>query len=222
MLSVKSNIDEVLSFTDRLNRNFAFAVAASLTDSVKAAQAAMPAQLEQDLDDPTPFTKTGFYVTPARKDNLVAEVGAKRVQDEYLRYQAQGGERQPKRKALRLPTAVELNQYGNLPAGTIKQLIARAQAGRRATKGQALRFGVSQKVDLFYGDPQDDRPAGIYKRVPTGSGGTRLVPLVVFPQQPARYQARFDFEGAARREVLRTFTSALRRRWQQALATSRK
>ena len=143
MLSVKSNIEQVLSFTERLHRQFPFAVAAALTDSVKAAQGAMPAELEQDLDEPTPFTKGGFYVTPARKDNLVAEVGAKRVQAEYLRYQAEGGVRQPKRKALRLPTAVELNAYGNLPAGTIKQLIARAKAGKRATKGQARRFGVS-------------------------------------------------------------------------------
>ena len=221
MLSVKSNIDQVLSFTDRLNRNFAFAVAAALTDSVKAAQAAMPAELEQDLDEPTPFTKAGFYVTPARKDNLVAEIGAKRAQDEYLRYQAEGGVRSPKRRALRLPTAVELNQYGNLPAGTIKQLVARAQAGKRATKGQAKRYGVSRKVELFYGDPKDERPAGIYKRVPIGGGATRLVPLVVFPQQGARYRPRFDFDGAARREVLRTFGPSLQRRWQQALATSK-
>lgn len=221
MLSVKSNIEQVLSFTERLHRQFPFAVAAALTDSVKAAQGAMPAELEQDLDEPTPFTKGGFYVTPARKDNLVAEVGAKRVQAEYLRYQAEGGVRQPKRKALRLPTAVELNAYGNLPAGTIKQLIARAKAGKRATKGQARRFGVSQKVDLFYGDPQDSRPAGIYKRVPIGDGQTRLVPLVVFPQQGARYRPRFDFDGAARREVLRTFGPALQRRWQQALASAR-
>lgn len=221
MLSVKSNIDEVLRFTDRFNRNFPFAVASALTDAVKAAQQAMPAELEQDLEDPTLFTKTGFYVTPARKEQLVAAIGVKDKQAEYLRYQVEGGPRQPKRKALRLPTAVELDAHGNVPAGLIRQLVARAKAGKRATKSQARRFGVSQQVELFYGDPKDDRPAGIYKRVPIGNGQSRLVPLIVMPQQSARYERRFDFEGAARREVLRTFEPALRRRWVQALATSR-
>lgn len=220
-LSVKSNIDEVLGFMARLNRNFPFAVASALTASVKAAQQAMPAELERDLDAPTPFTKGGFYITPARKDKLVAVVGVKDRQAEYLRYQVEGGTRPPKRKALRLPTAVELNEFGNVPAGLIRQLVARAKAGKRATKTQARRFGVSQKVDLFYGDPQDDRPAGIYKRVPIGSQKTRLVPLIVFPQESARYEKRFDFHETARREVLRTFTPALRAAWAKALATSR-
>lgn len=221
MLSVKSNIDEVLRFTDRFNRNFPFAVASALTDAVGAARRTMPAQLERDLDHPTPFTKGGFYITPARKDNLVAAVGVKDRQAEYLRFQVYGGQRQPKRKALRLPTAVDLNPYGNLPSGLIRQLVARAKSGKRATKSQARRFGVSQQVELFYGDPKDERPAGIYKRVPIGGGKSRLVPLIVFPQQAARYEKRFDFIGAARREVLKAFSPALRRRWQQALATSR-
>lgn len=220
-INVKSNIDEVLGFMDKLNRNFPFAVASALTAAAKAAQSAMPAELERDLDEPTPFTKAGFYVTPARKDNLVAVVGAKDRQAEYLRYQVEGGTRAPKRKALRLPTAVELNQYGNVPAGLIRQLVARAKAGKRATKTQARRFGVSQKVDLFYGDPEDGRPAGIYKRVPIGSQKTRLVPLIVMPQQSARYEKRFDFHETARREVLRTFQPALRAAWAKALATSR-
>lgn len=221
MLSVKSNIDEVLRFTDRFHRQFPFAVASALTASVKAAQQAMPAELEHDLDDPTPFTKGGFYITPARKDTLVAAVGVKDRQAEYLRYQVEGGARAPKRKALRLPTAVELNQYGNVPAGLIRQLVARAKAGKRATKTQARRFGVSQQVDLFYGEPGDGRPAGIYKRVPISSTVHRLVPLIVFPKRSARYEKRFDFHETARRVVLKTFEPALRSAWARALATAR-
>jgi hypothetical protein len=220
MLSVTSNIDDVLRFTDRFNRNYPFAVASALTASVKAAQRAMPAAVERDLEDPTAFTKGGFYIVPARKDNLVAAVGVKDKQAEYLRYQVEGGSRKPKRRALRLPTAVDLDAHGNVPSGLIRQLVTRARAGKRATKAQARRFGVSQQVDLFYGDPGDDRPAGIYKRVAISSTQHRLIPLIVFPQQEAKYKPRFDFRGAAKREVLLAFGPALRRSWAQAIASS--
>ena len=183
--------------------------------------AAMPAQLQQDLDRPTAFTQSGFYVTPARKDKLEAEVGAKDKQAQYLGYQIQGGSRPPARRALRLPSVVQLNEYGNVPAGLIRTLVARAQAGRRATKSQARRFGVSQALELFYGEPGDGRPAGIYKRVVVSATRHQLVPIIVFPRQPATYRARFDFTGAAMRVVDREFEPALERAWALANATAR-
>lgn len=132
-VDLKGNIDVVVRDTMKLHPQFRFAAAKALTDVVGMVRSAMPSELESALDKPTQFTKSGFFIQPARKDNLQATVGVKDRQAEYLQYQVDGGERAPRRTALRLPSVVELDAAGNLPAGTIKRLVERAQAGRRAT-----------------------------------------------------------------------------------------
>ncbi len=221
MFTISHTIDRELGFLARLHTQFPFAVAASITDTLKDVQRELPGELERDLDNPTPFTKRGTYVKPARKDRLVGEVGFMPRQSAYLQWQVYGGLRAPRLKALRLPSVVERNEFGNLPAGLIRQLVARAKAGRRATRGQARRFGVSSELDLFYGEPGDDRPAGIYKRVVVSDTEHRLIPIVVFPKVSARYAARFDFHRIAVRVVDRRFAANLARRWDQAIATAR-
>lgn len=221
-INLSSNINEVLGWTARLHPQFAFAAAKALTDTVRLVAAQLPAQLDADLNKPTPFTRRGFYTQVARKDRLVATVGIKDLQAQYLWWQVEGGARAPLRKAQRLPSVVKLNEFGNVPAGLIRQLIARAKANKRATKGQARRFGVSQALDLFYGDPSDGRPAGIYKRVVLSSTRHQLVPIIVFPAQKAQYRAkRFDFYGHSQRIVEREFGPALDRAWRLALSTAR-
>lgn len=220
-LDLSHNLRDVIRGVDRLSDQLPFAVAKALTDTVKVAQGEMPQALEQDLDSPTPFTKSGFYIQAARKDRLVAVVGIKAKQAEYLGYQIRGGMRQPARQALRLPSVVDLNTHGNMPAGLVRQLVARAKQGRRATKTQARRFGVSQQVDLFYGEPGDGRPAGIYKRVAASATQSRLIPVVVFPKQAAQYDPRFDFAGRVRRIVEREFPRRLDAAWRLAQATAR-
>lgn len=215
------NLDHAIRGVDRLNAQLPFAIAVALTQTVKAAQGAMPEAVEEDLDDPTEFTKRGFYITPARKDRLWAVLGVKAKQAEYLGFQIDGGMRQPKRQALRLPSVVDLDQHGNLPPGLIRQLVNRAQQGKRATRSQSVRFGVSQRLDLFYGEPGDGRPAGIYKRVAVSATRHQLVPLVVFPKTAARYEKRFAFEARVRRIVEREFPKRMDAAWRHALATAR-
>lgn len=221
-VDLSSNMREVVGGIARLHPQFNFAAAKALTDTVRIVQGAMPSIVESVFKGgAVDFTKRGFYIQPARKDNLQASVGVKDKQAEFLQYQVEGGTRAPKRQALRLPSVVQLTTQGNLPAGLIKSLIARARAGKRATASQARRFGVSQQVDLFYGEPGDGRPAGIYKRV---ANGTRhqLVPMIVFPKRNARYaERRFDFYGEAERRVQREFEPALDRAWAFALATAK-
>lgn len=221
MLKMTHNLPSVLRGVDRLSSQAPFATALALTATVKAIEREMPAALEQDLDSPTEFTKRGFYVTPARKDRLQASIGLRPRQAEYLAYQIAGGLRAPRKQALRLPSVVQLNQHGNLPPGVIRQLVNRARQGKRATKGQAQRFGVSQELDLFYGEPGDGRPAGIYKRVVVSATRHQLVPVVVFPKQSARYERRFDFFGRARRIADREFPRQHALAWQRAISTAR-
>lgn len=221
-IDLSSNLREVIPAVEQLfSDQLPFACAKALTDTAKAVKDAMPARLQQDLDRPTAFTTQGFYLTAARKDKLEATVGVKDRQAEYLGYQIEGGTRAPKRKALRLPARIQVDVSGNLPKGIIQQLIARAQAGKRATKGQARKAGISAKTDIFYGEPGDGRPAGIYQRVAVGAGRTRLLPLIVFPRRSATYRSRFDFAGEAERVAEREFGPALERAWATAKATAR-
>lgn len=219
--SITSNINEVLGFTARIHPQYRFGVALTLTWLAKQARSDVGPVLNSSIDRPTPFTRNGFFILPASKSNLQAVIGVKDKQAESLRYQIRGGTRSPKKVALRLPAVAQLNEYGNLPAGLIRQLIARAKAGKRVTKRQGQRFGVSQELDLFYGDPKDGRPAGIYKRVVVSPTVHKLVPVVVFPKRAARYKARFDFFGTVDRSVRANAKPQLRAAWARAIATSR-
>lgn len=227
MISVSVSIDirDAIRKLERVRRDqVPFAVSKALNDVGQAIQRETPAILQRTLDKPTPFTlsRQGMFLQRATKRKLEAIVGFKPAQSKYLRYQIEGGIRAPTKRALRLPSEQPLDAYGNLPPRTIATLIARAKAGRRLTKRQSSRLGTSSKVDLFYGDPGDGRPAGIYKRVPLpGSGSNRLIPLIVFPQQSARYERRVPWYDEAARIARREIGPAFARAMAEAMRTAR-
>jgi hypothetical protein len=222
MINVTDNIKQVLSFTDRLDRQYQFAVAKALTDVARSAAKAMPTEVQHDLEDPTPFTLRGFFSTRAEKAKPVAEVGVKDLQAKYLRYQIEGGQRRPTKKALRLPATVQLDSFGNLPKGTIRRLVAAAKSGRRVGGKRAQKLGVAESSEIFYGKPRGgaQRPPGLYVRRKQ-EGRQVLVPLVVFPARSATYRQRFDFYAKAEQIVRREFEPTLRRAWALAKATAR-
>lgn len=217
-------LDVLIAKLANQQKQVAFAAAKALTQTAKAVQKQIPAFLDKGLDRPTPFTKSGTYLQAARKDKLEAVVGFKDRQASYLKWQVEGGVRSPSKKALRLPSAVQLNQYGNLPNGIIRQLIAVARKESGLAKRTSRRIKVSHQLELFYGDPKDvgnhKFPPGIYKIVKTASG-SQLVPLIVFPQTTAKYKPRLNLEQFARPIVAREFDPAFRVALRQALATAR-
>lgn len=221
-VDLSSNLGDVIPAVDALfSRQLPFAAAKALTDTAKLVQAAMPAAEEQDLDRPTQFTKQAFYMQPARKDNLQAVVGVKDAQARYLGYQIEGGERQP-RKVLKLPEGVALDQFGNVPRGAVKRLVALARSQRKMGSKTAARLGGKAGSTVFYGVPKGSRarPAGLYLRIER-SRGRVLMPLVLFPQRGAHYDPRFKFGDAAVRVVDREFPARLDAAWRQAVATAR-
>lgn len=205
-----------------------FAAAMALTNTAKAVAAAMPAQMERDLDRPTPFTKMGMRWERATPQNLTAVVALKDRQAGYLRHQITGGTRMAGPRGIKLPGNIELNAFGNIPKGMIDKLKAAAKDGSLG-KGIAKRLGVGNRrkgaapIQLFYGKPTgrgwEKAPMGIWRRVP-GSPG-KLVPVIVFESKPVRYKPRFQFHRAAadivRREWDRQFASA----FEYAMRTAR-
>lgn len=197
-----------------------FATALALTNTARDVSAALASEMPKYLDSPTPFTLRAFSIQRAEKLKLSARVFAKDAQGRYLRWQIDGGDRAPNRKLQRLPAEITLNAHGNLPAGEIARLIALAKSGKRTTKARAAKTGVSSKVDLFYGDPGNGRPVGIYKRIVRGDV-QYLVPVVIMPQGPAKYRPRFPARkivtDTAHRVFPAHFSAALRR----AISTAR-
>ena len=196
-----------------MGKQVAFAASKALNATGKAIADAMPSEIERVINKPTPFTKRGVRVLGyANKERLEATVGFMKAQAKYMYWQVEGGARQPGSAGLRLPSAIKVNEFGNIPKGIINQLIAVARKEGKLGKVKARRVQVSNKVELFYGDPLEKTgktwPRGIYK-IANGS----LIPLVVFPVTPARYRAIFDFqriaEGIAKREWSRQFDIAL-------------
>lgn len=198
-------------------KQVAFAAAVALTRTAKDVQAEIPAALDRALDRPTQFTKQGTFVTRADRANLAAVVGFKDRQAGYLKFQIAGGVRSPGAGGLKLPTAIQLNEFGNIPRGVIAKLIAVARREGKLAKRTSQRVRVSRNVELFYGDPTDSGgrrfPRGIYKDVDLGGGRRQLVPLIVFPNRPANYKKRFDFLALAERVVRTNW----RRNFDQAL-----
>lgn len=202
-----------------------FAAAVALTRTAADIKEAVPSALDLVLDRPTTFTRFGTFVSRATRDNLEATVGFKDRQAAYMKYQISGGSRMPGAGGLKLPGAIQLNEFGNIPRGLIAKMIAAARKQGQLTKRVAKRIKVSAKVDLFYGDPKDQGghrwPRGIYKDVDLGGGRRRLIPLIVFPLVAARYKKRFDFAGLAKSIVDRKWDANFKAAFDEAIRTAR-
>jgi hypothetical protein len=227
VINVKDNVREVIAFTDRFSKNARFATALALTRTVQGVAAAMPGEVAKSLDRPTEFTKRGFTIERAdKRQALQASVVVKRLQAQYLQWQVFGGRRTPRRKALKLPSDVQLDASGNIGRREFKALLAQAKRDSRRKAGKQAKGRASNNSGstLFYGQPKGrtDLPAGIYRREESAQpSGRKLVPLVVFPARPADYRPRFAFHDIAERMVRRTFVTNLRAAWERAKATAR-
>lgn len=198
-----------------------YATGRALGNVALHARDALPAESRKSLDRPTPFTQHGFFARRPRRGELEAEVGVKDRQREYLQWPILGGLRRPRRKALRLPFPknITMDAYGNLPRNTIARLVKAAEKGRLHAR-TAKSLGISKKVPIFYGDPGDGRPPGLFKRV-GDEDNERLISLISFPAISARYKAQFDIRKPIEHTVMVHFQDEFSRELGKAFATAR-
>ena len=225
-LSVRiDGMDALRASINGMGRQVDYAASRAINATGKKIAEAMPAEMERSLDRPSPFTKRGVRVLKyANKAKLEATVGFMAAQEKYMQWATDGGTRTPGPGGLKLPSAIKLNEFGNIPKGIIKQLVAVANKEHKLGKVKGRRIAVSNKLELYYGDPTDHNgkqyPRGIYKRVTTG-GKSQLIPLIVFPVKPARYRKRLDFVGKARPIVQTEWTRQFDLALTEALRTAR-
>ncbi len=194
VFSVTSNIKEV---TDKLfgylRRQIPYATARALTKTAQDVQADVTKELPKVFDRPNPFTMRAIAYDPANKSSLTSRVYIRPIQAAYLGLEITGGTRRPKKKALVLPTDYPTDQYGNIPRGTIKKLLARKDVFSGVVRGIG----------------------GIWQR--TGHG---LILLVSY-EPKAEYKPRFDFQGIARRTITRVIGPNMDSAMREAIRTAR-
>ncbi|MGG5811455.1 hypothetical protein [Falsiroseomonas sp. CW058] len=190
---------------DLARRQVPFATARALTAMADAAAVANRRALPSIFDRPTPFTRAGIAVAPARKNSLVARVYVKERQAEYLVLEETGGTRKPERskhggtgrgQALVMPKAVKRNAFGNI-----------------GFRGLA---SLKRRKDVFVGKTANGT-GGFFRRLEDG----KLQPLVIFVRSAA-YKPRFGFKARVIKVAQATMAPAFRQALAKALATARR
>lgn len=186
---------------DLHRRQLPFATASALTDTARYDVApAIERRIEQAFDNPVPFTLKGVGFRWATKNNLVSTVLIKPIQAKYLKIEEEGGTRFPAKRALVMPVGQKLNQYGNLPKGTVQRLLARP--------------------DVFSG--QVNGVGGIWQRTYDRATKQRGVKLLIAWEDKASYKPRFGFYETARKAAEQHFPRRWEAAFSKAIATARR
>lgn len=217
------------------DRRFAAAIATALTRTGRQLQQAWRAELEADLDRPTPLTLRAPVSSTASAGNLVVELSLRDqarsgdiAPSEYLATQEQGGDRRLKKFERALVARgnmragqravpgqyAKLDGYGNVSRGQIVQVLA--QLGTAFSPGyarvispdgarRARNAARSGNTYIAVPDARGKLRPGIYRKF-----GGDLLPVFFFVSG-ARYPRRTNLVEAAKRLTAQRFPAELRR-----------
>lgn len=221
--NVKGDVREItrhLSATSQ--RHIPYATARGLTKTVQFVAEKLREELPRVFDRPTRFTMNAFFIRPATKARLWAEV---KIKDEafkgtpaikYLAPGIFGGARRRKafenllERAGVLPpgwvtvpgAGAELDGYGNMKPSQISQMLSDLSARRdplqnitARSKGRRLRSRTKRATFYFSTHPGTARTAHLRAGIYKRSHfgfGAAIKPVLIFVKS-ARYRKRFDF-----------------------------
>jgi hypothetical protein len=228
--------------TSVLNRKFnnletkqiPFATALTLTWTARDMQEAIKRAMPAEYDRPKRYTVEGVFIRGATKSKLEAfvflrdEASKGTAPVKYLAPTVYGGQRRAKRfeRALRsrgiigpnemaVPArGAKLDQYGNVPAGTIVQMLANLGAnpsGDNTPSGKYRRRGKRKGKDWFVGELGKNSQRMIARR----DNANTLTPFfILVDESNVRYEKQFQFFEIAQAAFKRTFHN----NWKAALA----
>lgn len=242
---VRGGIKDITAhLTSLQRRHVPFATALALTRTAKFIEIKEREEVRRVFDRPTRFTQNAFFVRPATKSRLWAEV---KVKDESLKAvppikwlapQIFGGRRTAKRfedllrKRGLLPpgmfvvpaTGARLDAYGNVSRGQLQQILAQLQAARDPLQRETKRSRKQRTRGRYLvAYPGQKRTAhlkpGIYERNDFAFGSA-VRPVFIYVRAP-RYRKRLRFyeiaDGVGRARFPIEFALAMR----HALRTAR-
>lgn len=253
-MSVNINVsDAIKQLADVKDRQLPFATSLAINRTAQKVKAAEQHEIRDVFDNPTQFIQNSIFIKPSNKFNLTAKVGIKDngfgkgiPAIKPLEAEIVGGERRLKRYEVALRSigvlpegyltvpgeGAEIDIYGNMKAGQIRQILSYFKANRDvgstsnstdATRAKLAR-GTKKKagVSYFVGKP-GDAPLGIWRRTELGlfTGPSKpLMPILIFVQS-ARYEAIYDFDFVARQTIDREFDGEFVRAWNEAERTAK-
>lgn len=245
--------DAIRQLADIKDKQLPFATSLAINRTAQKVKEREQHEIRDVFDRPTPFIQNSIFIKPSNKLNLTAKVGIKDngfgkgiPAIKPLEAEIVGGERRLKRHEVALQSigvlpegyftvpgdGAEIDGYGNMKAGQIRQLLSYFRANRDvgsisnstdATRAKLAR-GTKKKagVSYFVGKP-GDAPLGIWRRSEMGlfSGPSKpLMPILIFVQS-ARYEAIYDFDFVARQTIEREFDGQFIQAWAEAERTKR-
>jgi len=215
IISVQSNVAAVSKGLSELEyEQLPFALARTVTGLARKAQDAEKKAMPSVFDKPTPFTVNSVGMTSAKKALPIASVFIKDQAAQYLApYEYGGTQFLGAKPADLVPVNARANSYGNLPRGSIKQLLARPDCFRGKYKGVD---GIWQRP---YVRPNPKvRGRSKVDKLANTTGGLRL--LVAF-YAPASTTKRLNFGNRAQILVERHFDAEFAKNLRQAVATAK-
>lgn len=185
-INVKINVDNATRYLNVIHKDqIPFAASKTLNDiAFNLSQKVLPQKTQETFEGgATPFTKKGFRYKRSTKRDLIAKVFIDPARAEYMKLMVDGGARFPKRRAILVATQhSKVNQYGNIPRGTLKQMI-------------------DDKSKFFHGAPKGrtgEQYEGIWERYGRKSkvGGEKIRMVAKYTDK-AQYKPKFPFGSFA-------------------------
>ena len=251
-------LDQLFKSLDDFEKSqFLYAAARAITKTGQDVKDALIKEMSRVFDRPTPYTLNSLYLRPAKKNDLSAFIypkdagvffGMGTPAKKFLYPEIEGGPRHVKRfeRALQardiLPTgmyvtpgaAADLDIYGNISAGQIRQILSFFGAAEmtmgytanmaekdkaKLAKGTKKKRGFAYFVSNGRGGSPSRLPYGIYKR--TGfAWGSAIKPILLFVRKPS-YKSLFKFFEIGQKVSGETFSKNFREAMDEALRTAR-
>lgn len=230
VISVKSNMEAVLRDIAADQKRIKIAAAIALTQTAKAAQVEIRAEIQRVFDRPTPWALNGTYIKPATVAKLQAEIGIKDQSGgtsvpaiKFLHAQIYGGARSLKGfevafKGIIPPgmyavpgSAAKLDKYGNMSKGLINQILSALRvserwAGHTSDRTERSKKRNKRQAQYFVGRPGGGKlPMGVWQSFRFGFGSA-VKPIIIFVKQP-HYKIRLRFSEVVDRVVNRDFNN---------------
>jgi hypothetical protein len=223
-------------------KKIAVAKVAALNDAAREAYEASRREMGKVFDKPTPWVMGGVRYTKANREKPESSVDFDKWGNKYgvtvenvLRANIYSGQRKHKRHEIALQrigvlpsgmaivpgSAAQIDAYGNMSGGQIRQIQAYFRAAEMTAGFTAnstdktraklardnKRTGARGFAYFAIQKPHGKLLPGIYQRIKTGFGYA-VKPVMIFVRVP-RYKKTFDFYGvsdkAARMQFIKSF-----------------
>lgn len=254
MISVSVDVSGILRLKSAIegkSKQVRFATMRALNAGAYAATQATAKEMARVFDRPTPWVMRSVRYRKATKSNLEAQVdfdfwGNKQgvTVSQVLHAEIHGGQRRHKRHEVALAragilpagmgivpgSAARMDQYGNMSAGQIVQIMSWFQSFGEQGYAANMRDGgkrlgrdnrrTGQKGFAYFvlKMRRGKLLPGIYQRFQFGHGSA-VKPVMIFVRMPS-YKARLDFYGIAKREALKEFDAQFQRLLAEAERTA--